>query len=359
MTILEWQGEIGWELWLADLKRQLKDTKGDDITVRFSTIGGSIFEGGDIFSMLSDHRRDNPNIQMILEIKAIAASMGSAVAASPVWNEITIESISLFMIHNPSSFAFGDFQVMRDNADFLESARDIWATVYTSKTGQTVEEITEMMNAETWLFGQEIIDAGFADRMNEPVESSDPVNKVVSLAAMKTKYADMKKRQKELSKDDSFDKQRAVACLKITENNKTMETPGKPDEINKPVQTGKSKTEVPKVKDKAELKKELPDVYDEVLNDGVIKEREENKTRMSGLAEMKASEDYKDIPEAVTVIEASMVDGSSIQSTETKISAAMVKLMKKPGKIDEIESPVQITGGNADPVMKTEKQREV
>ena len=356
MTILEWQGEIGWELWTPELKAQLKATKGDDITVRFSTIGGSIFEGGDIYSMLADHRRDNPGIKMILEIKAIAASMGSAIAASPVWDEIIIEPISLFMMHNPMSFAFGDFQVMRDNADFLEGARNIWAAVYAAKIQKSIEETNEMMNSETWLFGQEIIDAGFADRMNGPVENNDPVDKVVNMAAMKVKFSEMKNRQKELSKDEGFDKLRAAACLQLT----NMETPGTiPDEINKPVQTGKSKTEVP-VENKAELMKELPGVYDEVLNDGVMKEREENKARMSKLAEMKASEDYKDIPEAVAVIEISMIDGSSIQSTETKLTAAMVKIFKNPARVDTLDSPGNIAGGDpANPGMTAEKQREV
>ena len=470
MKILEWMGEIGWDLWVSELKRQLKDTKGDDVTIRFSSIGGSIFEGGDMFNMLSDHKRDNPGVRMNLEIKSVAASYGSLIAASPVWNEITIEPTTMFMLHNPWSIAIGDFMAMQSEADFLKSARDMYIGIYAAASERTVEEITEMMNTETWLFGQEIVDAGFANKIIEQPELSDPQDKILTMASMKAKFNDMKKNQKKLSEDEGFNQKRAAACLRTDQmtvtsfksNAKLIDTPwdksasetrwrnhvgvdsnedlpkasytkrfayfdpdendsfggykfphwdftesngefvniaavrnglarvgnssipadekprvesllrrylnkfneaqdstGSMSDNNKPVETGKSIQEVP-VKTKAELKKELPEIHDEVFNDGVMKEREENKARMAKLAEMKASEDYKDIPEAVAVIEASMVDGSSIQSTETKISAAMVKLLKKPGQIDSIESPGNITGGDPAPAtLKTEKQREV
>ena len=85
MVILEWSGEIGWELWSGRVKNDLKMSDGD-ITVRFSSVGGDIFEGADIINLLMDHKRDNPNVKMHLELKGVAASMGSAIASSPVWD---------------------------------------------------------------------------------------------------------------------------------------------------------------------------------------------------------------------------------------------------------------------------------
>ena len=465
MTILEWMGEIGWDLWVPELKRQLKDTKGDDVTVRFSSIGGSIFEGGDMFNMLSDHLRDNPGIKMNLEIKSVAASFGSLIASSPVWDEITIEPTSMFMLHNPWSIAIGDFMAMQSEADFLKSARDMYIGIYAAASDQSVEEITEMMNDETWLFGQEIVDAGFADKIAEQPELSDPQDKILSLAAMKARFKDMKKRQKKLSEDEGFNQKRAAACLRTDQmtvtsfksSAKLIDTPWDksasetrwrnhvgvdsnedlpkasytkrfayydPDDNqnfgaykfphwdhnssdgefvniaavrnglarvgnsnipadekprvesllrryldkfnaqqdtsasssvnNNPVQAGNLKTEVPM--DKAELKKENPAVYDESVKDGIDKERE----RVKKLSEMKATDDYKDIPEVVAVIEKGIVEGDTIEEVNTKMQAAMVKLYKKPGKIDELESPLDLTGGNPAPVtLKTEKQREV
>ncbi|KKK80367.1 hypothetical protein LCGC14_2824190, partial [marine sediment metagenome] len=222
MTVLEWSGEIGWELWTPELRAQLKASKGDDLTIRFSSVGGSLFEGGDIFNLLADHRRDHPKIKMNLEIKSTALSMGSAIAASPVFDDVSVEQTSMFMLHNPWTIAIGDFDEMQGRADFLKSARDMFARVYSAKSGQSITDTIDDMSAETWFFGQEIIDAGFANRMNESVSSAEPAagivgigqDKALILAAVKIKFQQMKKRQKELNEGVEFDEERAVACLK-------------------------------------------------------------------------------------------------------------------------------------------------
>jgi hypothetical protein len=91
-----------------------------------------------------------------------------------------------------------------------------------------------------------------------------------------------------------------------------------------------------------------------------MKEREAEKERRTALAALKIQDDYKDIPEVIAVIDKAILDGNTIEETNTMMTAAMVKLLKKPGKIDEIESPGVIKSGDPAPVtLKTEKQREV
>jgi ATP-dependent protease ClpP protease subunit len=368
-VVIDLQGEIGWEIRPQSVAKKLARTKGEDIIVRLSTIGGDVFDGADIVNMFMDHRRDNPGIEMHLEVKAIAASYGSALMSAGIWDSIGISRVTAFMMHNTRTFTFGDSQELESTIAFLTGLDTAYRALYSDQSGKSIAEVTNLMNVETWFFGQEIIDEGFADKIITmedeggdplPLLDDDTDNRNIFIVDFKNQREALMEKQKEKAKDEKFDVKRAVACLRIKDGKQTMVIPGEKPETNKPVETGKSKTEVPKVENKAELKKELPGVYDEVLNDGVMSERAENKERMSKLVEMKTSEDYKDIPEAVAVIEVSMVDGSSIQSTETKITAAMVKLLKKPGKIDEIESPEDLTGGDpVKPTMKTEKQREV
>jgi len=46
------------------------------------------------------------------------------------------------------------------------------------RTGKKVEDIKSMMDKETWLIGQEIVDAGFADGMVDDEDfSKNPVRK--------------------------------------------------------------------------------------------------------------------------------------------------------------------------------------
>lgn len=361
MTVLEWFGEIGWELWMNELRAQLKASKGDDLTIRFSSVGGSIFEGGDIFNLLADHRRDNPSIKMNLEIKSTALSMGSAIAASPVFDDVSVEQTSMFMLHNPWTIAMGDFDEMQSSADFLKSARDMFSRIYSAKSKQSIEDTIKAMSAETWFFGQEIIDAGFANRMNESVSSAEPVagivgigqDKMLILAAVKVKFQQMKRRQKELNEGVEFDEERAVACLK-TDDNKSNKTINK-NKTKKPDQSG---IKAEDIMDKVELKKNNPAVYDDTVQDGVKIERD----RVKELTAMKLRDEYKDIPEVLTVIDKAVAEGLKAVEVQPLIMAALLKVTNDPAKkkAAEQESPGDIQGGDQKtPVMKTERIREV
>jgi len=367
-VVIDLQGEIGWEIRPQSVADKLSRTKGEDIIVRLSTIGGDVFDGADIVNLFMDHRRDNPDVKMTLEVKAIAASYGSALMSAGVWDSIGVSRVSAFMMHSPSTFVFGDSQELQSAIDFLDGLSVMYQGLYSDQSGKSITEIIILMNAETWYFGQQIIDEGFADKIitmedegGQPllVEPENIDTTIILFDMLKKRDALMEK-QKKKAKNEKFDIKRAAACLRIEQQPKIIQDdPGKPDLNIKPAQTGKSIQEVP-VENKTELKKELPGVYDEVLNEGVMKEREAEKKRRTALAALKSQDDYKDIPEVIAVIDKAIVDGNTIEETNTMMTAAMVKLLKKPGKIDELESPDDITGG--DPVkteMKTEKQREV
>jgi transcription initiation factor TFIIIB Brf1 subunit/transcription initiation factor TFIIB len=110
-----------------------------------------------------------------------------------------------------------------------------------------------------------------------------------------------------------------------------------------PVKAGEG-MEVPM--DRAEFQKEHPAIYGEVDKSGEDRGVKIERERVAAHLVLKNSDDYKDIPEVVEVIEKGIEEGRSIEATQTAMNAAMVKLMKKPGKLDEIESPGDIKGGN-------------
>jgi ATP-dependent protease ClpP protease subunit len=364
-------GEIGWGLYAADLMRQLKDSKGDDLTVRLSSVGGSIFDGADIFNALADHRRANPGITMNLEIKGVAASMASAIASSPAWDSVAVEETSAYMIHNPWSIAIGDYREMASMADFLEKARQAWLGVYAKRSGKSRDEVGEMMNNGdngTWFYGQEIVDAGFADVVLEaPAQSDDGemLSGAMVIEKYRTKFREMQAKIKE-SDTEHFNEKRAAAALR---RSRMMQEAGEgdnsPDEdyngsqerdstAMKPVPAGEENQEVPM--DKDQLRKENPDIYDESVNDGVMSERE----RVKGLIAMKSQDAYKDIPEVHAVLDKAIEDGTSVSDVTPLVMAAMVKLMNDPGRAQELEGPGDIQTGDAEsPAMSGQKIQEV
>lgn len=358
-VVIDLQGEIGWEIWPEEVKAKLKAAGKEDIIVRWSTIGGSVFDGSDIMSLFIDHKRDNPAVSMKLEIKAIAASMGSAMAALSVWDEVVINRTTSFMIHNPSDFSWGDFRDMEASAKFLKDMRDVYSSLYSDRSKKSQSEIDTLMDAETWFFGDEIVNNGFADRVidenepgGEPLPEDEKENrKTLIFLEMKNKRKEMKRRIKEVGEDEHFDRSKAAACLKmispIVEPELIIETPGEPDDI-KPASVGNLRMEVPM--NEEELKKDNLELYKSIMKKGADSERDGNDERVKTLTLMKANEDYKGMPEVIEVIDNCIADNTTAEGANPLIMAAMMKIMKDPARMAALESPGDIGSGDpADP----------
>lgn len=356
MIILEWNGEIGWELWTGRIKGDLKSNSGEDLTIRFSSIGGDIFDGADMMVLLANHKKDNPGIKMNLELGGVAASMGSAIAASPVWDTISVEPLTAHMIHRPSSFVYGDFDDMRARADFLEKANNVYAKLYADKSGQSLSEIQTQMKDTTWLFGQEIVDAGFADSV---VESDQTGDKDMIITGMKNKFSKMCENQTKLHEGESLDIVKAAACFKIDMSTTNTNTTGKP-EIIKPTSVGNSNMEVPMNEEElAKFKKDNPEAYQAMMKEGRDQEKTANSERVKLLTEMKKDDDYKDFPEVLEVIDNAIMNGGTTETVTPKINIAIMKIMKDPARMSAIESPGDISGGDSKPESETETIGEV
>ena len=69
------------------------------------------------------------------------------------------------MLHHALGGALGNASDLRHSADILAGFSDILAQEYARKSGRSLAEITAMMDAETWLWGSEIVEAGLADEL--------------------------------------------------------------------------------------------------------------------------------------------------------------------------------------------------
>ena len=280
---------------------------------------------------------------MNLEIKSTALSMASAIASSPTWDVITVEATSMYMLHNPYSFAAGDFETMLGVANFLQSARDMFAKIYSARSKKSISKMIEKMSAETWFFGQEIIDAGFADRMLETVSSGEPQDKVLVMAGMKAKFAEMKKRQNsETIENEGFDVERAAAAWR---------NPGE----KKPVLTDSQKNTG--IVDKASLMKNKPELYKTAvadgikdgIADGIAKERK----RIKNLIAMKAHPEYEGLPQVSQAIDFAVANGLSEKETINKIMETILYIYRDPTKkmASMQESPGDIGVGKDKPIV--------
>ena len=88
------------------------------------------------------------------------------------------------MIHNPSGFAMGDAADMRQLADLLDKLKGSLIAAYRDRTKKSDEALTAMMDAETWLTGEEAVAQGFADEITEAVALSASAFKGSRLTAV-------------------------------------------------------------------------------------------------------------------------------------------------------------------------------
>lgn len=165
------EGEIG--AWGVTAKQFAKDLKalGDvsQINLYVNSPGGEVFEGIAIYNMLKHHpaRIDGT-------VGSLAASMGSVVLMSS--DTVSIPENAAIMIHKPWGIQGGDAEDMRRYAELLDQVEGSLVQAYVAKTGKTAEAIHALLDAETWMFGSDAVEAGFADKILEPLKAFGHIN---------------------------------------------------------------------------------------------------------------------------------------------------------------------------------------
>lgn len=134
------------------------------INLHIHSPGGEVFDGIAIYNQLKNH-----SATITVYIDGLAASMASVIAM--VGDTVIMPKNTMMMIHKPWGVSWGDANDMREYADLLDKLENVLIPAYVAKTGKTTEEITAMLEQETWLDGDECVEHGFADKVIEPVKA--------------------------------------------------------------------------------------------------------------------------------------------------------------------------------------------
>jgi len=207
MTTIKIDSEIGyWGISAKEVKRQLDEASGD-IAIEISSPGGSVYQGVEIFNAIKKY--DKGEVTTI--IVSIAASMASYIALAG--DTIKAYDNAVYMIHNASIYSWGDHRALRKDADLVESLSSLLAKAYVAKTGKTEKEIGDMLDAETYLFGDEILENGFIDEIITSNEEPDKgTSKALAIESVKSCIA----HYQEHSKDEATNNE--IAALIKDEN---------------------------------------------------------------------------------------------------------------------------------------------
>lgn len=147
--------------WDGITARDMVETFGalsGDVDLHINSGGGDIFEGMAIFNVIKNYSGG----RVVSIVDGVAASAASFIALAA--DEVVIEDNGTMMVHDGWGFTIGNEQDHLDAAGVLGKLSNTIAKMYADKTGGSVEELREVMRAETWYDADEAVAAGLADR---------------------------------------------------------------------------------------------------------------------------------------------------------------------------------------------------
>ena len=121
-----------------------------------------------------------PKGDVTVKIDGIAASAASVIAMAGT--KVLVSPVSMLMIHNPMTAAFGNSDEMQKAIEMLGSVKDSIINAYEIKTGLSRAKLSHLMDAETWMDANKAVELGFADEiMQRGTESEDVSAPTVSM----------------------------------------------------------------------------------------------------------------------------------------------------------------------------------
>lgn len=155
---------IGFDPWSGEgvtakrIAAVLRNIGGGPVTVNVNSPGGDMFEGLAIYNLLREYEGE-----VTVKVLGVAASAASLIAMAG--DRIEIGRSAFLMIHNCWVFAAGNKEDLRAAADWIEPFDKTMSGIYAARTGADAKVITKMLDAETWIGGEDAVQTGFADAL--------------------------------------------------------------------------------------------------------------------------------------------------------------------------------------------------
>ena len=179
MREISLNGYIDDEVWFGDeitpetLHESLYGTPdmpfSDDVHIRLNSYGGSCNAATRMFD---DIRAYPGNVHITVSGTAASAATVLSMAA----NKLEMTPGSLWMIHDPSTVAWGDERDLLDAIDLLRACKESILNVYAKRCKQKRNDVAAMMTATTWLDAKSALEYGFIDGITEDEPSATPTN---------------------------------------------------------------------------------------------------------------------------------------------------------------------------------------
>jgi len=218
------------------LSKELEALEVENINCYINSYGGEVAEGLAIYNQLKRHAAKVTTI-----CDGFACSAASVIFMAG--DERIMNSASLLMIHNAWSYANGNAEELRKQADDLEVITQASINAYMQSVTITEAELKTLMDAESWILPADALAMGFATTIADEPENNQAsqsvknqmVAKLTFEPSLENTFVQSTIPEEYLQKviDDAF--------AKFSEAEKQIEPTPEPDPIPEPAQENKLK----------------------------------------------------------------------------------------------------------------------
>lgn len=159
VSVLKLYGVIGnyWDdLDAKSVTDAIDAIKSEEIHIKLSSPGGSVFAGMAILHALKTHPA-----KISIDVEGQAASMASLILMAAEKENRRIAPGSVVMVHNPWAYVEGNAKELRVKADLLEKITESAIKIYSEGTGISPDELKKLMDETTSFFDEEAVEKGF------------------------------------------------------------------------------------------------------------------------------------------------------------------------------------------------------
>jgi ATP-dependent Clp protease protease subunit len=159
----DWYGE---GVTLQRIDAALRAIGERDVTVYINSPGGDMFEGIAIYNRLREHTH-----KVTTKVLGMAASAASVIYLAG--SEREVASSAFLMIHNCWTYLAGNRHYLRDVADDMQEFDAAMADLYAETSGQSAEDMAELMDDETYIRGKRAVELGLATGLLSAAEIAE------------------------------------------------------------------------------------------------------------------------------------------------------------------------------------------
>lgn len=171
-------GYVGYDLTSSMVKQWLDEANGEEIEIHLNTQGGIVTEGIAIYDLIDKYTGKKSCL-----MGGLVASIGSYIATA--CQRVVAQDITVYMVHNAANWCFGDYKDMRNEAESLEKLNKHIADRLSRFSKKSIDDVLKLMDDETWYYGKEIVDAGFATEFLETGKANDQASNVLDIEKFK------------------------------------------------------------------------------------------------------------------------------------------------------------------------------